>query len=142
MKTQSVTRCGARHSNCRGFTLIELMLVLVILSTLAAIVIPRFGPVGKEAKIKATLAQISNLRTAVNMFETQNGHYPKSLEELVVRPGDVSNWHPYLDPPKLPLDPWQHPYVYQCPGRRDPDGYDLWSMGPDGQDGTDDDISL
>ncbi len=142
MKTQSVTRCGARHSSCRGFTLIELMLVLVILATLAAIVVPRMRGVREDVDRKAAITQIGSLRTAVNMFETQTGHYPRSLEDLVVQPSDASNWHPYLEPPKVPEDPWKHPYMYLCPGRRDSYGFDVWSLGPDGQDGTADDISI
>ncbi|HEX3797340.1 MAG TPA: type II secretion system major pseudopilin GspG [Verrucomicrobiae bacterium] len=125
---------GARSA----FTLIELLLVLVILGILAAIVVPRFGGVSANAQKKAAATQISTLATSLDMFEVDNGHYPKSLNDLMVQPRDSQNWHQYME--SIPVDPWQHPYVYVAPGKHRPNSYDLSSMGPDGRPGGDDDI--
>ena len=70
-----------------------------------------------------------------------NGFYPRSLQDLIQQPSNARNWHgPYLDPPVLPVDPWGNPYIYYYPGKHNPSGYDLLSIGPDGKEGTDDDI--
>lgn len=75
----------------------------------------------------------------LDAYQVDNGHYPNSLQDLVQRSNDATNWHgPYLD--KLPLDPWRHPYIYTYPGRHNSNGYDLFSAGPDGKAGTEDDI--
>ncbi len=126
-----------------AFTLIELLLVLVILATLAAIVVPKFAGKGQEARLTAAKTQISNFETALDAFEVDNGYYPKGangLQDLVVQPKDATNWKgPYLK--SIPLDPWQHPYGYECPGRNNTTSYDLLSMGPDGRVGGGDDIT-
>ncbi len=90
-----------------------------------------------SSRIGAARAQLSSLSTALNMFEVEHGRYPttaEGLQALVVRPSDIpaDKWHPYLDPPAVPLDPWGHPYVYRCPGVHKPEGFDLYSCGPDG----------
>jgi general secretion pathway protein G len=121
-----------------GFTLIELLLVLVILGILAAIVVPHFGGITGNAQKKAAVAQISTFATALDMFEVDNGHYPKSLNDLMVQPRDAQNWHQYME--TIPADPWQHPYVYTYPGKHRPNSYDLMSVGPNGQAGDEDDI--
>ncbi len=126
----------------RAFTLIEMMLVLTILAILAGLVLPKLVGQGEKAKVKATQAQLGGFKTALDLFEVDNGHYPKGksgLNDLVVKPRDASaDWHQYLD--NIPLDQWQHPYIYECPGRHNPNSYDLSSAGPDGQAGNDDDI--
>ena len=121
-----------------AFTLIELLLVLVILGILAAIVVPKFSGVTGNAQKKQAVTQISTFATSLDMFEVDNGHYPKSLNDLNVQPRDAQNWHQYME--SIPLDPWQHPYVYTYPGKHRPNSYDLMSMGPDGQVGGDDDL--
>jgi general secretion pathway protein G len=129
----------------RAFTLVELLLVLSILALLAGIVLPKFVGQGEKAKVKAAVTQIDSFKTALNLFEVENGHYPKGkngLMDLMVKPRDASSeWHKYLDTDTLPLDPWQHPYVYECPGRHNTDSFDLSSAGPDGQLGNADDIN-
>ncbi len=81
------------------------------------------------------------IKLAIDQFKTNNGHYPKSLQDLVQQPVDGKNWRgPYFNPPKLPIDPWGNPYIYGYPGKHNTDGYDLFSAGPDGKPGTDDDI--
>jgi general secretion pathway protein G len=116
----------------RGFTLIELLLVLVILSVLAALVVPKFVGRGEESKIKAAAVDIHSIGTALEAFEVDNGRFPsdsEGLAALVSAPPDCPNWHQIL--PKLPVDPWNQPYQYHFPGQHNPQGYDLWSLGPD-----------
>jgi general secretion pathway protein G len=133
------------HRPGGGFTLVEMLLVLVILGLLAAIVIPGIIHRGDEARCKATVAQISALRTALITFEMDTGHFPGNrggLDELIQRPSDAPDWHgPYLDPPYIPKDGWHHDFAYVAPGRYNPDSYDLSSPGRDGILGTDDDIT-
>jgi general secretion pathway protein G len=128
-----------------GFTLIELMLVLVILATLAAIVVPKFTGQSKKAKITAAKTQISHLALALDAFEIDLGRYPTNVEglrALIEKPASESDgWErPYLSG-NVPLDPWGNEYVYRCPGDYNQDGYDLVSYGPDGRLGGDDDIT-
>lgn len=126
----------------RAFTLVELLLVLVILATLAAIVLPKFTGTSQRARATAAATQISTFKTALGAFEVDMGYYPKSLVDLLKQPGNNSqNWHgPYLEGDTIPVDPWQHPYIYVCPGKHNPTSFDVMSMGPDGQAGTADDI--
>jgi general secretion pathway protein G len=139
MKTSLV----CTKSKKRGFTLIELMLVLVILSILAAIVVPKFTGRREQAQLSAAQTQISAFKTALNMFETDTGSFPRGrggLQDLMVQPRDAQGWHgPYLEDRGIQNDPWGHPYVYECPGKHGP--YDLYSLGPDGRAGTEDDIT-
>jgi general secretion pathway protein G len=137
-----------RHLGCPstgGFTLVEMLLVLVILGTLAAIVYPSYKDHALRARRKASIAQIAIFRTALTTFEMENGFFPKTrggLQDLVKQPSDAPSWKgPYLDPPYIPKDPWQNEYVYECPGRNNPSAYDLSSPGPDGIVGTEDDIT-
>jgi len=123
-----------------GFTLVEMLLVVTIIGILAALVIPRIVGRSEQARLTAAQADINGgIKTALDAFEVDNGFYPKSLQDLLQQPSNAKNWHgPYLD--KLPIDPWNNPYVYVYPGRHNPGGYDLYSVGPDGKAGTEDDI--
>jgi general secretion pathway protein G len=131
------------RSSHQAFTLIELLLVLVILGVLAAIVVPKFSGRTEQARVTAAQSQISTFNTALDAFEVDNGYYPKGkdgLNELVTQPGNALNWRgPYLKS-QIPNDPWGNPYIYECPGKRNPSSYDLMSLGPDGRKGGDDDI--
>jgi general secretion pathway protein G len=138
MKTNIANNQRFHRHGSSGFTLIELLLVLVILGILAAIVVPKFSNVSGRAQISAAQTQISTFATSLDMFEVDNGHYPKTLNDLTVQPRDAQNWHQYME--SIPMDPWQHPYVYQFPGKHRPGSYDLSSMGPDGSAGGPDDI--
>lgn len=127
----------------RGFTLIELLLVLVILGVLAAIVVPKFAGRTEQARQAAAKTQVSSFATVLDAYEVDNGFYPKGksgLNDLVQASRDAKNWRgPYLK--DVPKDPWGNDYVYECPGKNNPTSYDVSSMGPDGQMGTEDDIN-
>jgi len=138
---QTVTRIRREQ---RAFTLVELLLVLVILGTLAAIVLPKFSGVSQRGRVTAAATQISTFKTALDAFEVDMGYYPKGrngLIDLIQQPRDGANWHgPYLQSDAVPKDPWGNDYQYECPGKHNPSFYDLSSAGPDGRFGTDDDI--
>ena len=127
-----------------GFTLVEMLLVLVILAALAAIVVPRFSGRSEQAKITAAQTQIASFETALDSFEVDNGYYPKGadgLQDLIDKPSNVTDWRgPYLKQ-DIPLDPWGNEYIYECPGKYNEAGYDLMSVGPDGREGGGDDIT-
>jgi len=127
----------------QAFTLVEMLLVLVILATLAAIVIPKFAGRSEQAKITAAKSQISSIELALDSFEVDCGYYPKSgnLNALVENPSNTADWKgPYLKK-GIPQDPWGNAYVYEYPGKHNANGYDLMCGGPDGRTGTEDDIT-
>jgi general secretion pathway protein G len=117
-----------------GFTLVELVIVIIILGLVVSIVGPRlWGRVG-QSKTAAAQAQIELLGAALDQYRLDVGAYPRELEALVRNPG-VANWSgPYLKKPAIPKDPWGNPYLYRCcPGTHG--DYDLWSHGADGAPG-------
>ena len=128
----------------KGFTMIELMIVVVILGILATIVVPRFIGREEEARVTAAVVQIGHFETALEMFKLDNGFYPgteQGLRSLVDKPvsgRQPTNWKQYLR--SIPADPWGNEYIYLSPGR-DGQDYEIISPGPDGELGTQDDIS-
>lgn len=126
----------------RGFTLVELLLVLVILALIAGLVLP--GIIGKaeSAKAKAALSQISRISMSVESFYLDTGNTPSSLEALVNRPSGVTGWNgPYIKTSLL-KDPWGQPYKYSVPGEHG--DFDIESLGADrqrGGEGKDADIN-
>ena len=123
-----------------AFTLVEMLLVVTIIGILAALVIPKIMGRSEQARMTAAHADINGgIKSALDAFEVDNGFYPKTLQDLVQAPGNAKNWHgPYLD--KIPMDPWGNNYVYYYPGKHNQSSYDLLSVGPDGKEGTDDDV--
>lgn len=130
----------------KGFTLIELMIVVVILAVLAAAVVPRLAGRTQQARISTAKMDISgNISVALDLYELDNGRYPSTeqgLSALITKPSSSptpTNWNgPYLK--KRPTDPWGNEYKYASPGTHNND-YDLYSLGPDGTEGSDDDIT-
>ena len=117
----------------RGFTLVELLLVLMILALIGGLVLP--GIIGKAegAKVKAAGSQISRLAMAVESYYLDTGATPKSLDLLVEESGDFGGWNgPYVKPSSL-KDPWGREYVYVYPGEHG--DFDIYSFGADGQAG-------
>ncbi len=127
--------------NKKGFTLIELILVVTILGILVAMVVPRLVGRGEQARMQAAQADIrSNIALALDLYELDNGSYPEKLEDLIKDPGEskAANWNgPYLK--RKAVDPWGREYNYKSPGQHS-DDYDLYSYGADGVEGGDDDI--
>lgn len=134
-----------RHSHQRGFTLIEIMVVMVILGLLVAVVAPNIMGRSDQAKVTIARTQLSNIANALDLYRLDNGHYPSTqqgLEALVQRPTgtpEPRNWNPdgYLK--GVPEDPWGNAYVYISPGQTR--AYDLYSLGSDGQEGGDGDAA-
>jgi general secretion pathway protein G len=125
----------------KGFTLIELIVVLVILGLLAAVVGPNVYKRLAEGRPKIAKIQITDFEGALQLFSFDMGRYPttaEGLDSLVRNPGGLESWKgPYLAK-EVPKDPWGRPYAYRCPGMHG--DYDLFSYGADGADGGDDDI--
>ncbi len=122
-----------------GFTLIELMVVLVIMGILAALIVPNIIGRTDEARITAAKTDIATVMQALKLYKLDNGVYPtqqQGLQALVAKPTTPpvpGNWKPYLE--KLPTDPWGRPYQYLNPGIRGP--VDVFSYGADGKPGGD-----
>jgi len=132
---KSLERPSLRRS--RGFTLIELMVVLVIIGVLGALIVPNVLERAAGARVTAARTDVNNLMQALKLYKLDNQRFPSSeqgLQALVVKPttGVIPpNWKPYLD--KLPNDPWGHPYQYANPGVKGE--IDVYSFGADGQVG-------
>lgn len=128
----------------KGFTFLEIMMVVVIIGILMSIAIPRFAGRSEKAKLRAAKLQIKHFQTALGQYEMDVGSFPSTsegLKALVERPSDVSeeDWDgPYID--AIPKDPWHEEFIYKSPGDNSPD-YDLFSKAKDREEGTDDDIT-
>lgn len=133
-------------TNRQGFTLMEIMLVVVIIGILAAAVMPKLVkqvPFVQNRRATSDIATISNV---LDTYYMQNNDYPSTdqgLKALMEKPSSnpvPKNWNgPYLK--KIPMDPWGLEYKYKCPGEHNPDEYDIWSLGKDGVENTTDDIA-
>ena len=145
MNTVESRRCAARsarRARHNGFTLIELMVVVVILSILAAVVIPRVMDRPEQARISAAKTNIRAISSALDMYKLDNFRYPTTDQGLdaLVSPPDLQplpeNWNGYMN--KVPLDPWGNEFLYLQPGARS--DLDVFSPGPNGRPGDEDDI--
>jgi general secretion pathway protein G len=127
----------------RGFTLMEVLLVLAILVILGSIAVNVFTGVQRNAYINAAKSQVELIDNANRLYQFGVGQYPSELADLRSMPAgvpDPSKWAgPYLER-DIPVDPWGQPYMYNASGGHNQDKPDVWSMGPDRQDGTEDDI--
>ena len=130
--------------NRRGFTLIELMVVIVILGILAGLIVPRIMSRPEQAKIVKARMQIESISTALKLYKLDNGAYPtteQGLQALVEEPSSGNapkNWRKggYLEKGKVPTDPWRNEFIYLSPGIHD--DFDLISYGADGVSGGED----
>ena len=132
-----------------GFTLVEIMLVVIIIGILVAMVAPNLAGRGEQARRQVAKADIEvNLATALDLYELDNGRYPtteQGLAALIAKPTsnpEPKNWSgPYLKKKQIPSDPWQRDYVYASPGIKNQESYDLSSYGPDGAENGGDDVT-
>lgn len=136
----------ASHSKA-GFTLIEIMIVVIILAILAAAVLPRLTGRTQQAKESRALSDIQTISLALELYSIDNGNFPTSsqgLQALRIRPTSPpapQNWRgPYIKK-ALPKDPWGQPYKYAAPGIHNREDFDLYSFGADGVEGGEDDIT-
>ena len=137
MNTRTSFLTRTRRRLAAGFTLIELMVVLVIIGVLAALIVPNVLDRAEDARATAAKTDVNNLMQALKLYKLDNQRYPtaeQGLQALLVKPGTgpiPSNWKSYVD--KLPNDPWGRPYQYQNPGIKGE--IDVMSFGADGQPG-------
>jgi general secretion pathway protein G len=140
-------RLGSRRRRTtpvRGFTLMEVLMVLIILVVIGSIVSTNVFNAKEKADMNTARAQIASLKGTLNLYKINMNKYPTALTDLIEKPSDATEaekWgNGYIEEGALPKDPWGNEYEYVSPGKNNPDTYDLWSGGPDAQSGTDDDI--
>jgi len=138
--SETQTRMAGRHARRRaqrGFTLVEMLVVITIIGLIMSLVGPRVLNYLGESKVKAARIQIQSFASALDLFYLDAGRYPTTSEGLValVKPAaGLTAWNgPYLKGASVPNDPWGKPYAYRSPGERNP--YDIVSYGADGQEG-------
>lgn len=143
----NTNRCNGRGR--KAFTLLEVLLVIVILVTLAALVLPNLPGRREQAKIGTTKIQLKAIEDGLEYFKTDIGRYPTNEEGLEALISSdqlqddelVKKWHgPYLKTKSAVKDAWGNDFHYSSPGEHNEKTFDLYSNGPDGQEGTDDDI--
>ncbi len=133
-----------KYQKKKGFTLIEVLVVLIILGLIAAIIVPRITGRVDEAKVETTKIQLKAIKDALEQYKLDNGMYPtteqglKALVEKPTTPPEPPRWRQYLE--KVPKDGWGREFIYISPGVNRP--YELRSRGPDGEEGTEDDIDV
>jgi general secretion pathway protein G len=143
VKKYNALRVGPRE-NRGGFTLMEVLLVLVILVVLASIAVTTYSGVQDRALKDAARAKVGILTGPIDTYQVHMRAYPADLNDLITKPTDARSaerWSgPYLKESAALLDPWDNEIRYVTPGKHNTESYDVWSVGPDGQDGSDDDI--
>ncbi len=139
MKKPAVLRSAVLRSGASGYTLMEIMLVVAIIAVIAGGVIVKMTGALDVAKIQRTEQDINNIYSALKLYEARNYQMPdqsQGLEALVSMPTTgtkPANWLKLMD--SVPTDPWNTPYQYRNPGKRDPTGIDVFSFGPDRKEG-------
>jgi general secretion pathway protein G len=136
---QEVDSMTFMHSDRTGFTLIELMVVVIIIAALAGMVLPRVLPASDEAKRNIAMGDIANISVGLKMYRLHNDRFPSTdegLDALMAKPASARNWNgPYLE--RRAFDPWKGEYKYQYPGTHGMD-FDLWTEGPESGRADDD----
>jgi general secretion pathway protein G len=114
----------------------------LLLFVLVLMVVPNVGGSKKaEIRISAAWNDLAEIRQALEAYRADNGRFPAELQDLLLKPPGAELWKgPYLLLAEMPIDPWGNPYRYASPGKRSPSGVDVWSTGPDGSDGSEDDV--
>ena len=142
----SARRRRSRVRGQRGFTLVEMLVVITIIGLIMSLVGPRVLNYLSDSKVKAAKIQMQSFASALDLYNLDTGRYPSAAQglEALVRSTSPGPWNgPYLKGGSMPNDPWNHPYLYRSPGEHGP--YDIVSLGSDGQEGgsgTAADISL
>jgi general secretion pathway protein G len=143
MKLQNRSRVSLTYKT--GFTLMEIMLVVTIIALLAGLAIYKLGPAIDVEAIAAARSDLQTLRAALLSYRSMAGSFPSTaqgLQALVKRPEGEPKplmWQRTFDG-EMKQDPWRHDFVYRCPGEKNADSYDIFSVGKDGLAGTEDDI--
>ena len=142
---KKITRYGRLS---KGFSFIEIMVVVVIMAVMAVVVAPRFLGATDQARVSKAKQDIMNFSTALKLYRLDNGFYPSTeqgLQALITKPTTdpvPMTWKPYIEGDKIPVDPWGTPYVYRVPGTGNRD-FDLISLGADKREGgTDTDADI
>ena len=142
-RSHHVRRRSMRTVIARGFTLVEVLLVLIILVIIGSIVVPNLFGVKDKADIDAARAQVHAMGTVMDIYRLDMNKYPAAIKDLNEAPSDgalADKWNgPYLKS-AMKSDPWGNEYQYVSPGKKNSSGFDLWSNGPDGQSGSKDDV--
>jgi general secretion pathway protein G len=137
-----------RNRRRSGFTLLEILIVVGIIALLAAFVVPSFFSTQRGAEIDITQTMVGStgpIGTQLRLYQLHTGRFPDELKQLHEKPDDpeaAAKWRgPYIEDPAALRDAWGRELRYKAPGDNNVNSYDLWSVGPDGQDGTEDDIT-
>jgi general secretion pathway protein G len=145
LATKKYNPCRQPRSEERsGFTLMEVLLVLVILVVLASLAVQTYRGTQERALKDAAKIKIGVLTSPIDTYQMHTRSFPTSLQDLITQPSDskmADRWSgPYLKDQSALLDPWDNEIKFAAPGKHNTTSYDVWSVGPDGQDGSSDDI--